>query len=83
MTHFQQYTVSNDAVISKAAHLLEETTTQYTNHQLSKTEYDELCADILNFQQVHANIQDMNRVQAIINAFNAMLSIVSIVKSII
>ncbi len=79
---FDSFTQSLEPVVSQAASLLEDVTSQFKSGALSKSEYDELTADILDYSKISANITDMIRQQEIYDAFQQLLSIVSLVKSI-
>ena len=80
MSYFDIFSNSNDRVIKNAADLLEQTTAQYKNKTISKDEYLELCNDIIDYERIEDSISDMVRRQAVYDAFQQLLHIVSTVS---
>jgi len=78
---FDQFLGSSDPLIQQAASLLNDATNQYKAGSLTKDEYNELCGNILDFNQISATITDMSRKQEIWDAFQAMMNIVEAATS--
>lgn len=81
MNQFDSFIGNKDHAISKAASLLDSVTNDYQAKAITKAEYDELCGDILDYNDIVASITDMTRKQAIYDAFEALTSIVSHISS--
>ena len=81
MTYFDQYSNSPDPAIQHAADLLEDATTKYKSGLISKDEFTELSGDILDFQTISANINDMIRKQEIYDAYQSLSQIVTTILS--
>lgn len=80
MSLFDQWMQSSDDAVKNAAHMVDEATTNYQSKQISLAEYRELCADILDYQNITATVLDLTRRQEIWDAFQAITSIVNTVS---
>ena len=80
MSLFDQWTQASDDVIQNAANMVDQATTNYQSKLISLAEYRELCADILDYQNIAATISDLTRRQAIWDAFQAIIAIVNTVS---
>jgi chemotaxis regulatin CheY-phosphate phosphatase CheZ len=80
MSLFDQWMQSGDDAIKNSADMVDQATNQYNAKQISLAEYRELCSDILDYQNIAATISDLNRRQAIWDAFQAITTIVNAVS---
>ncbi len=81
MIQFDVFQYSHLSEVTEAARLLKQVTQSYQVNTISKIEYEELCADILDYNRISATISDMTRLQGIQNAFRQLASIVSTIAA--
>ncbi len=78
---FDQYLNTNNPLVNRAASLLRQATVTYQAGKMTKDEYKEGCNDLLDTNIILANINDMVMKQQIVDAYQALSTIVSSVLS--
>ena len=81
--NFNSYVNHPDPVVAETAQQLQKIADAYQQKQMSQQEYDELCADVLNFERVIQLTNDVNRQTEIYQAFQQLLQIVSVIKTLV
>ena len=77
MSLFDKFTSSAESYISDTAKLLESTTVDLHNGNITQDEFKELVGDILDYQKISNVVSDVQRLQEIVSAFQEMTNIVS------
>lgn len=78
---FDNYLNTNNPLVNRAASLLQQATVTYQAGKMTKDEYTEVCNDLLDTNALLANISSMVTKQEIIDAYQALSSIVSSIIS--
>lgn len=78
---FDNYLNTNNPLVNRAASLLQQATVTYQAGKMTKDEYIEVCNDLLDTNALLANISSMVTKQEIIDAYQALSSIVSSIIS--
>jgi hypothetical protein len=80
MSLFDQWMQSSDDAIKNAATMVDQATANYQSKQITLSEYRELCADILDYQNISATIADLTRRQVVWDAFQDIINVVNAVS---
>lgn len=83
MSGLDDFISSPDPIIANAAAQAEAYQQQYRAGQLSQADYQELCSNLLDLQQIDTSACTVEELAALQQAFNAMQTILGVASSVI